>query len=105
MPTSHSSRALCESLRDSHIPTVSTTGNISFRTHSTRPCHRKGLLTDVSGPQRNGSPGTLRNLVESPDIRDQIGGCGVEKIARLHDDTSFALGTHDSSRSVRLICV
>src|SRR5271163_3622585 len=37
MPASHPSHTLWKSLRDSHTPTASTTGYMSFRAHSTRP--------------------------------------------------------------------
>jgi hypothetical protein len=59
-PASHPSHTLWKSLRDSHIPTASTTWIYVFSCppqldHS----DRKGLVTDVSGPQRNACPGTL----------------------------------------------
>jgi hypothetical protein len=59
MPAFHPSHTLWKSLRDSHIPTASTTGYISFHTLKPNHRYRKGLVTDVSGPQRNASPGTL----------------------------------------------
>ncbi len=45
--------------------------------------HRKELITDVSGPQRNGSPVTPRNVVESLDIRD-------DRRLRCREDRSLA---------------
>ena len=58
-PASHPSHTLWKSLRDSHIPTASTTGYV-FSCHlNPNHRHRKGLVTDVSGPQRNGCTGTL----------------------------------------------
>jgi hypothetical protein len=59
-PASHPFHTLWKSLRDSHISTASTTGYISFRAPvNSNHRHRKGLVTDVSGPQRNACPGTL----------------------------------------------
>jgi hypothetical protein len=59
-PASHPSHTLWKSLRDFYIPTASTTGYMFSRAPSTRNHrHRKGLVTDVSGPQRNACPGTL----------------------------------------------
>src|SRR5271155_893657 len=59
-PASHPSHTLWKSLRDSHIPTASTTGYMSSRApFNSNHRHRKGLVTDVSGPQRNACPGTL----------------------------------------------
>src|SRR5580704_10684449 len=59
-PASHPSHTLWKSLRDSHIPTASTTRWLSSQTPSTRShVRRKGPVTDVSGPQRNACPGTL----------------------------------------------
>jgi hypothetical protein len=48
-----------ESLRDSHIPTASTTGYMSSNALKPKHRFRKGLVTDVSGPQRNACPDTL----------------------------------------------
>src|SRR5580698_11579525 len=50
-PASHPSHTLWKSLRNSHIPTASTTRWLSSDTRSTREHgRRKGLVTDVSGP-------------------------------------------------------
>jgi hypothetical protein len=66
-PASHPSHTLWKSLRDSHIPTASATGHMSFRTPATRIVRqRKGLVTDVSGPQRNACPGTLSETASGP---------------------------------------
>src|SRR5271156_1772543 len=54
-----SSHTLWKSLRDSHIPTASTTGYMSSHAFQSNHRHRKGLVTDVSGPQRNACLGTL----------------------------------------------
>jgi hypothetical protein len=62
-PASHPYHSSCKSLRDSYTPplrrrdrcfkTVARAQRVrSFQ-------HRKGLVTDVSGPQRNVCPGTL----------------------------------------------
>ncbi len=59
-PASHPSHTLWKSLRDSHIPTASATGDICLLVPAQlkrRYC--KGLVTDVSGPQRNACFGTL----------------------------------------------
>src|SRR6202042_235560 len=62
-PASHPSRTLWKSLRDSHIPTASTTGFMSSHApFNSKSRHRKGLVTDVSGPQRNACPGTLTDV-------------------------------------------
>ena len=59
-PASHPYHTLWKSLRDSHIPTASTTGYMSSRApFKSNQRHRKGLVTDVSGPQRNACAGTL----------------------------------------------
>jgi hypothetical protein len=58
-PASHPSHTLWKSLRDSHIPTASTTGYMFPMPVNSNHRHRKGLVTDVSGPQRNACPGTL----------------------------------------------
>jgi hypothetical protein len=58
-PASHPSHTLWKSLLDSHIPTASTTGRTSSHAFKSIHRHRKGLVTDVSGPQRNACPGTL----------------------------------------------
>src|ERR1700710_1665315 len=62
-PASHPSHSLWKSLRDSHTPTASTTGIyiLSFP-FNLNHCHREGVVTDVSGPQRNACPGTLTPL-------------------------------------------
>src|SRR5277367_5899295 len=61
-PASHPSHTLWKSLRDSHIPTASTTGDICLLVPpQLERCCRKGLVTDVSGPQRNACPGTLNS--------------------------------------------
>ena len=44
-----------------------------------------------------GRKGKLRNLVEPPNVRDPIGGFGIEDVGHLHDDTGLALGADDSS--------
>src|ERR1700677_3234819 len=62
-PASHPSHPLWKSLRDSHIPTASTTGDICLLVPpQLERCCRKGLVTDVSGPQGNACPGTLTCL-------------------------------------------
>jgi hypothetical protein len=61
-PASHPSHTLWKSLRDSHIPTASTTGYMFPMPVNSTHRHRKGLVTDVSGPQRNACPGTLTPL-------------------------------------------
>ena len=67
VPASHPSHTLWKSLRDSHIPTALTTGYV-FSCHlNSNHRHRKGLVTDVSGPQRNACPGTL-----TPTEREQV---------------------------------
>jgi hypothetical protein len=59
-PASHPSHTLWKSLRDSNIPTASMTGDICLLVPpQLERCCRKGLVTDVSGPQRNACPGTL----------------------------------------------
>src|SRR6202034_3901257 len=63
----HPSHTLWKSLRDSHIPTASTTGIYVFSfPRNSNHLHRKGLVTDVSGPQRNACPGTL--TVRTPSL-------------------------------------
>jgi len=43
-----------------HIPTASATGDICLLVPSQlKRRYRKGLVTDVSGPQRTAGPGTL----------------------------------------------
>jgi hypothetical protein len=59
MPAFHPSHTLWKSLWDSHISTASTTGYMSSYALKPNHRHRKGLVTDVSGPQRNACPGTL----------------------------------------------
>src|ERR1700761_2813033 len=61
-PASHPSHTLWKSLQDSHIPTTSTTGYMSSRAPNSNHHQRKGLVTDVSGPQRNACPGTLTSV-------------------------------------------
>jgi hypothetical protein len=61
-PASHT---LWKSLRDYHIPTASTAGYMSSYPLKSNHRHRKGLVTDVSGPQRNACPGTLTSLSEA----------------------------------------
>jgi hypothetical protein len=70
-----------KSLRDFHITTASTTGSIfqnSCRSNqsgwSSQP--PLGVVTDVSGPQRNTCPGTLRRPSEPQERSLQV----VEKI-------------------------
>jgi hypothetical protein len=58
----HGNDRAWKSLRDSHIPTASTTGYMSSRALNSKHRRRKGLVTDVSGPQRNACPGTLTPL-------------------------------------------
>jgi hypothetical protein len=59
-PAFHPSHTLWKSLRDSHIPTASAAGCMSCCSpFNSNHRHRKGLVTDVSGPQRNACPGTL----------------------------------------------
>src|SRR5713101_7313478 len=75
-PASHPSHTLWKSLWDSHIPTASTTGYMSYRAllKSNRR-HRKGLVTDVSGPQRNACPGTLKVMPKMvPGVRCETVG-------------------------------
>jgi hypothetical protein len=57
-PASH---PLWKSLRDSHIPTASTGIDVFWCPRNSNHRHRKGLVTDVSGPQRNACHGTLRS--------------------------------------------
>jgi hypothetical protein len=62
MPAFHPSHTLWKSLWDFHISTASTTGYMSSYALKPNHRHRKGLVTDVSGPQRNACPGTLSPL-------------------------------------------
>ena len=53
-----------------HIPTASTTRWLSSHTPlNSNHGHRKGLVTDVSGPQRNACPGTLTPRLYPPRKR------------------------------------
>src|SRR3981081_2210941 len=54
------SHTLWKSLQDFHIPTASTTGYMSSRAPQLESSHRKGVVTNVLGPQCNSCPGTLR---------------------------------------------
>ena len=62
MPAFHPSYTLWKSLWASHIPTASTTGYMSSHALKSNHRHRKGLITDVSGPQRNACPGALTSV-------------------------------------------
>src|SRR5271170_3424102 len=73
-PASHPSHSLWKSLRDSHIPTASTTGDICLLVPpQLERCCRKGLVTDVSGPQRNACPGTLSGFRRDTKFLLQVG--------------------------------
>jgi hypothetical protein len=58
-PASHPPHTLWKSLRDSHIPTANDWIYIFSCLLNSNHRHRKGLATDVLGPQRNACPGTL----------------------------------------------
>jgi hypothetical protein len=64
-PAFHPSHTLWKSLRDSHIPTASTTGYMFSHALKSNHRRRKGVVTDVSGPQRNACPGTLRQSLKT----------------------------------------
>ena len=83
MPASHPSHTLWKSLRDSHIPTASATGHMSSCPPHTNRSPRKGLVTDVSGPQRNACPGTLISLL--------IAFPAIEKVAKFRGAARFGL--------------
>src|SRR5271167_2222363 len=56
-PASQVLHTLWKSLRDSHIPTASTTGYMSSRAPQLEPSPLQGACNDVSSPQRNACPG------------------------------------------------
>ena len=80
-PASHPSHTLWKSLRDSHIPTASTTGIRLLVPLNSNHRHRKGLVTDVSGPQRNACPGTLTE--NSVHIKSGFGLISIACEARV----------------------
>lgn len=59
MPASRPSHTLWKSLRDSHIPTASRLIYVFSGRLNSNHRHRKGLVTDVSGSERNACAGTL----------------------------------------------
>src|ERR1700733_1496960 len=78
-PASHPSHSPWKSLRDSHIPTASTTIPISSnRQNQTlnrqlEPLLRKGLVTDVSGPRLTHVPVQLTGAGVVPSNAHIVG--------------------------------